>query len=1006
MLATLISIFMALSPFMGVTAPSPFSNSVFPAQTFTTTGQTGATIQLNGVTNTSTVGSSFNVGTVTLTGTSLTTVTFAVYGSADNGATFYPLPISTLAVPGGTPAATVTATAAGLYQVGLASITHVKFITSGTFTATAVSLTLTATPNGGGNGLSGGNGGGGSNTLPATSVVYKGTGVAGIATPGTPGTDYVAPALTSLQSLQGPITTPSNNQEIYAPFYATPALAVAAACAASSKEVYFPAGIYPMTTGMQACSGLHIRCAASSLVAANSGAVFQLQSGAAIWGLYNPNANAQVTPGAGAINGMYVDDCSFDISLDSAALGAIQQKGIDSSSFRGNSFFSNHNPNPVVTMDGGNFAYNSGDYDNTWVGNNFYDSVTGGTDVAVLMTNTQTTGGSNNNTIVGGSISRYGTPVEIDAGNNNSVIGVDLENFAVYGTYLTHNVAVGGTATQNHFEYDRYEALTGSPTGIQIDATATGNTITHPYFSGAFTYFNDANSVANNICEGCFVNAINSTVLTGLTTGNPFHNVGIGSLPNCLDGFQFNCLFVLGEMSANRNFTLGSTHGGYTDQYSNATAHREVFWPDQGGPVLVGGAVIPLLPSSTAVPGTNVSSAFLQFTSSYYSGSVTSGGYVSGITATGTIGQTCTLSSFNNSSTATGTVALTGTNTIASGTSLVITSGGTGATAPPTSATASNGTATCTGTATITTVAASQDTYQCRSLPGSGTNPAVNLICSLTGTGGVASPGAHNAIMENFNWIFFNTLAATSGANQAAPTHQFFGNMWNGSASISDTWTETPTMGTGANAASYINWVHSGSSGPAYVQFPALSINGSNSPVTSTSSTGTQVVTCAPGGTTTQVCGADGNWHNAAVVPGGLPSGCNQAPCQVATVASTTNSSITSSTSFTTFYTTTQAGMYQLCSYSHITVAGTVSGSGTISTYGKYTTDGVTLTPQIGIAVAAQTLGAVNSSSSPPNCSMLYVDTATTVQWGLIVTGTITGAPTIRYGFDLFYMGS
>jgi hypothetical protein len=86
---------------------------------------------------------------------------------------------------------------------------------------------------------------------------------------------------------------------------------------------------------------------------------------------------------------------------------------------------------------------------------------------------------------------------------------------------------------------------------------------------------------------------------------------------------------------------------------------------------------------------------------------VLSGTYTSGVTATGSTGQTCTL-------TATGgliaTVALTGTNTIAGSSPLVITgpypgaNGGSYAAASgPTSATATNGTATCSGTATIAT---------------------------------------------------------------------------------------------------------------------------------------------------------------------------------------------------------------------------------------------------------------------------------------------------------------
>ena len=144
-----LALFLPLSLVSNAQLASPFSNSVWPAQTFTATAQTGATIQLNGLVVSSTVGSSFASGTLTVTGTSLTTVTFSVMGSSDNGATFYALPIYTQASPTTTPTATITATANGIYQVSLAGLTHVKFVTSGTFTATAVSIVLTASPNAG-----------------------------------------------------------------------------------------------------------------------------------------------------------------------------------------------------------------------------------------------------------------------------------------------------------------------------------------------------------------------------------------------------------------------------------------------------------------------------------------------------------------------------------------------------------------------------------------------------------------------------------------------------------------------------------------------------------------------------------------------------------------------------------------------------------------------------------------------------------------------------------------
>jgi hypothetical protein len=77
--------------------------------------------------------------------------------------------------------------------------------------------------------------------------------------------------------------------------------------------------------------------------------------------------------------------------------------------------------------------------------------------------------------------------------------------------------------------------------------------------------------------------------------------------------------------------------------------------------------------------------------------------YLSGGTITGSKGQTCNLSGFNGVIGATATVMLTGSNTIDSGTQLSITSPGFGATNPPTTATLSNGSATCSGTASVQT---------------------------------------------------------------------------------------------------------------------------------------------------------------------------------------------------------------------------------------------------------------------------------------------------------------
>ena len=94
------------------------------------------------------------------------------------------------------------------------------------------------------------------------------------------------------------------------------------------------------------------------------------------------------------------------------------------------------------------------------------------------------------------------------------------------------------------------------------------------------------------------------------------------------------------------------------------------------------------------------------------SGGLTGAVYGSGITATGSTGQTCALTGFNGGgSAATATVALTGTNAIANGTALTVTGAGTGYTSSPSTATAGNGTATCSGTASLYNATTSVPTY-------------------------------------------------------------------------------------------------------------------------------------------------------------------------------------------------------------------------------------------------------------------------------------------------------
>jgi hypothetical protein len=130
----------AQGPYYPGSTPSIFPNYSYAPATFTATSQTSSVINLTGLTS----------GLVQVTGTALTTVTWAIKGSIDGGVTFFSLPtaaIPTTTVPITTTAVTQTTTASALYVVNLSGMTNVEFVTSGTFTATSVAIKLTASSN-------------------------------------------------------------------------------------------------------------------------------------------------------------------------------------------------------------------------------------------------------------------------------------------------------------------------------------------------------------------------------------------------------------------------------------------------------------------------------------------------------------------------------------------------------------------------------------------------------------------------------------------------------------------------------------------------------------------------------------------------------------------------------------------------------------------------------------------------------------------------------------------
>jgi hypothetical protein len=138
--------------------------------------------------------------------------------------------------------------------------------------------------------------------------------------------------------------------------------------------------------------------------------------------------------------------------------------------------------------------------------------------------------------------------------------------------------------------------------------------------------------------------------------------------------------------------------------------------------------------------------------------------YTSGGTITGTAGQTCDLTNFNGVSGAEATVTLTATNTIGSGAHLTVLAEGTGATTAPTTATLTNGTATCSGTA--------------------------NVITALTGVSGVGQPvlGAEATVtLTGSNTIASGTQLTVTASGYGATTPPTTAMLSNGTAMCSGT---------------------------------------------------------------------------------------------------------------------------------------------------------------------------------------------------------------------------
>ena len=128
---------------------SPYNVSLMKAAaTMTATAQTSPAIALGQAAGAGQFyGGSFAMANIEMIGTALTTATIGLLASVDGGVNFFPWPINLPATPT-TLVTTATITANAVYQANLSGVTHLQFVTSGTFTATNLVLNLALSPNG------------------------------------------------------------------------------------------------------------------------------------------------------------------------------------------------------------------------------------------------------------------------------------------------------------------------------------------------------------------------------------------------------------------------------------------------------------------------------------------------------------------------------------------------------------------------------------------------------------------------------------------------------------------------------------------------------------------------------------------------------------------------------------------------------------------------------------------------------------------------------------------
>lgn len=587
-------------------------------------------------------------------------------------------------------------------------------------------------------------------------------------------------------------------------------------------RVYIPAGTY-QTNGLSVKPGQHIECENGDLTGAGG---TTLVVNGANYALFNPNADASGSPTTNQVQGIVLTNCTFDLHANATALGGIRLKGILWSQFYNDSVIINSavnpiNPNGIVT--GGTYtsgitatgitgqtcnltSFNNGSSATATVALTGSNTIASGTRLQMLTDGSGATAAPTSATAGNGTATCSGTvtiatqlggiaAVIIDGGNvasNGGAYFNDFYSLNVNDEGRTNVIGIGiyltGEANDNHFfggsvNFTGTSVLEDFGNNDLIQGMSLEDWNVNCIHTTGNVSFNEFNRVrcetaSTNVSvqvDSGFSNVYNVIqICTACTFGvdntngfNSWHTTyGTFAGRTNIDTFGTNDnVDFVGINKIPTGFPLDGTAVGGLDIHGDFAVDRNLFIGQFGGVGSGNGSAIRSLATSPSevftIPDAPGGGQFL------LSGSPI---------LVSPLGTANSGANFNS-------------------TNLIF------------EASYWNGSA------------AILDTFTCSNNIATGATPAATLVCLHNGAQTVAS-----ALFENIGIGWDSITAATSGTNVVAPPQFWLGNYWNGTASVQDVWRMTPTLATGSNPVSSLVYTHTGSSGLAYIQFPAIRV--------------------------------------------------------------------------------------------------------------------------------------------------------------------------------------